>query len=265
MTGNSEALELKALYNSKFNSYTRTLIQRSNYKYPDKLKELAELRKISLEVLQEADIFYIGESSELLIPEFGNYFIDFGILSPSNKKPIFHNRWVFPIKDIQKNVINFVGYTPEEDERYVYGTAKYYDRAGDLYGLENYHLAVQEGYAIVTEGITDSFAYRSLGYKNSFAWCGTRASENKQMLLDRLTYGVIKIPDRDFAGLATRQKWQFRQSILLVTPYTFKDSAQVLEKDEWRKYFESTLPEVVNRLKVAHKRGIRLKDEPIYI
>lgn len=248
-----------------YNRYVYMLQKRSIVKYPNKLQELSELRKIPLHVLEDAGAFYIGESTELLISTDAEIFKalpDFGVISGTNKAPIYHDRWVFPIKDIDANVLSLVGYTNTETERYIYATAKYYDRADDFFGMEKLKLGYQLGYVVLTEGITDALAYRGLGYEVSLANCGVNNTIYKRMLLDRLKHGVIRVHDRDFAGKKTRQTWDYRHTKTLVTPYGFKDSAQILEKSEWRDYFEDVMPKVVECLITdTRQRG----DELIYI
>ena len=65
---------------------------------------------------------------------------------------------MFPVKDCGGNVLNLCGYTYGSDVKYLYGTAKYYDRRDDLYGLENWYIAIQAGWAVIVEGITDCVA-----------------------------------------------------------------------------------------------------------
>ena len=137
----------------------------------------------------------------MIIPKYIEHLEDFGVISPTNKKPIFNNRWVIPIKNEKGLVQNLVGYTPDAHERYIYGTALYYRRRDTLYGLENLYLAYEMGYAILVEGITDAIRLKSLGYRNTFAMCGTHKSDYILRQLNRCRHGVIKIPDRDNAGL----------------------------------------------------------------
>lgn len=250
-------------FQSRFNNYIKELQARSYDKYPDKLKELSELRKIPVEVFEDAGVFFIEHGMELLNPSYLDAVEDFGVISPANNMPIYNGRWVFPIKDMKGNIINHVGYRPDMNERYVYGTAKYYSRLNDLYGMEYFPLAIQEGYAIVTEGITDALAFRGLGYKNSFAWCGVRESKYKNLILNRLPYGIIKVPDNDEAGQRTIKRWDFNRSFLIRTPNGFKDTAKALEYDEWREHYRQCFPLIINELKRTYSDGLVYKDYPV--
>lgn len=237
----------------RYTQYTQVLKSRSDSK---KLKELSELRGIPLDVLEKADIFYIKNQTELLVPGFVDNLKDFGIISPTNNRPIFNDRWVFPIKNADGKVINFVGYSNLQVERYVYGTSKYYDRTNTLYGLENLKEAYKLGYAILTEGITDSLAIKGLGYTNVFAWCGTSDSRFKIKQLNRCRNGVIRIPDRDKAGEKLKSVWDFNRYYTLVTFLGSKDSAEMLAKgEEMRNYYKECLEIAICWIKSTEHNG----------
>lgn len=222
-------IEEKRAYERLLTQYTDALRKRSN---ADKLKEMAEFRHIPLEALEEAEIFYIGNMAEMLLPNYFDKISSFGIISNTNKKPIFNERWVIPIKNTDGFVENLVGYSPSADERYIYGTAKYYRRRETLYGLENLELAYDMGYAVLTEGITDTIRLRSLGIKNCFAMCGTHESEFIMQQLNRCRYGLIRIPDRDAPGKLTEKHWKTNRYITLHTSIMYKDSDEMLRNDE---------------------------------
>lgn len=215
-------LELQKMknYTSELTDYVNSLRERAGDKMLD---YFAELRQFPREVIDEQRIFYIGDATEMLLPAYLDKVEEFGVISPTNKRPIFHNRFVMPIMDIDGNVLNLVGYSKEANERYVYGTAKYYRRRETMYGLENLPLAYELGYAIVTEGITDTIRLRSLGYKNTFAMCGTHKSEFIMKQLNRCRYGVIRVPDRDEAGQKAVKRWECNRHLTLNTFVAYKD------------------------------------------
>lgn len=207
-------------YTDRLTDYTKELQARAN---DNKLDDFCKIRRMPIDIVKESDIFYIGDATEMLLPSYLGMVEDFGVISPTNKKPIFHNRYVIPIKDMDGKVINLVGYSKDADERYVYGTARYYRRRDTLYGLENINLAYDYGYIILTEGITDTIRVRSLGYKNTFANCGTHGSPSIMRQLNRCKHGVIAIPDRDSAGQRALSKWKFNRSITLYVYIKYKD------------------------------------------
>lgn len=206
-------------YTEILTDYTLELKERSR----KSLKELSDMRGIPVETLEKCGIFYIGEQAEMLIPKFLPYISTLGVISETNKKPIFTDRWVIPICDTDGNVLNLVGYKKDAQERYVYGTARYYDRTHTLWGLQNMKRAYELGYFIVTEGITDAIRVMSLGYEPVFAQCGTVFSQLKMVQLNRCRHGGIEIPDRDKAGQSAAKKWECNRYIRLNTFIAYKD------------------------------------------
>ena len=216
----AESLADMENYTKSLTEYVTALQERSG---DIMLPEFASLRKFNMDTIKELGIFYIKDATEMLLPKYLNNVESFGVISPTNNKPIFHNRWVIPIKNVDGNIINLVGYSHLADERYVYGTARYYRRRETMWGLENLNLAYELGYAIITEGITDAICLRNLGYKNAFAMCGTHNSDFIMKQLNRCEYGVIKVPDRDAAGVRASKKWNCLRSITLNTYIKYKD------------------------------------------
>lgn len=219
-TSVDEALKSELEYSKALTDYVLELHKRSN---KSKLDEFCKLRAFDIDTVNDCGIFYIGEMAEMLIPKYFKMVQDFGVISDTNKKPIFRNRWVMPIKNSEGLVQNLVGYSPYSDERYIYGTSRYYRRRDTYYGLENLRLAYELGYAFITEGITDTIRLRDMGYKNSFAMCGTHTSDYMIRQLDRCRYGVILIPDRDDAGLRALKQWKFKRSATIFVNFKYKD------------------------------------------
>ena len=240
-------------YTDEFTAYVNELRQRAGDKMLD---YFAELRHFPREVIDEQKIFYIGDATEMLLPDYIDKLESFGVISPTNKKPIFHSRFVMPIMDINGKILNLVGYSKEANERYVYGTAKYYRRRDTLYGLENLDLAYKLGYAIITEGITDTIRVRSLGYKNCFANCGTHNADFAMKQLNRCRYGVIKIPDRDEAGQRAVKKWVCNRSITLNTFIKYKDiDAMCYDGEENIEWVKEYIDACIDWIKQSEQHG----------
>lgn len=257
----SSALQEYEVYTKGLTEYTMALKERAGDK---KLDYFAELRKFPMDIIEKSDIFYINDATEMLLPRYLGQVEDFGIISPTNKKPIFHNRFVIPIKDINGNILNLVGYSKEADERYVYGTAKYYRRRETMYGLENLPLAYDLGYAIVTEGITDTIRVRGLGYPNTFAMCGTHKSEFIMKQLNRCRYGVIKIPDRDAAGQRALKGWKSYRGVTLNTFIAYKDIDEMCrDKEENELIVKEYLDSCIEWIKTQEHRGYTGQNEVV--
>lgn len=247
------AVKEQQKYTDAFTEYIEELRERAG---DNMLEEFCKMRQFSMQTVKEQGIFYIGDATEMLIPAYLDKVESFGVISPTNKKPIFHNRYVMPIKDENGKVLNVVGYAKDADERYVYGTSKYYRRRDTMYGLENLKLAYELGFAILTEGITDAIRIRDLGYKNTFANCGTHGSDFIMKQLDRCRYGVLKVPDRDAAGLRASKKWKCNRSITLNSYVMFKDIDEMCSNsEEMKSIVEEHLGLCVDWLKQKEHQG----------
>ncbi len=211
MSSFSKYYEYCALYKK----YVDALRAQSIKLHPDKLKELSDMRKISVETLEKVGAFYIGSMTEMLLPQFIDSVASLGVISATNGKPIFEERWVFPIKDICNNITNLVGYKRDAEVRYLYGTGKYYNRSDDFYGAETLGHIYDVGWAILVEGITDRLAVLDQGFDNCLASCGTADSSIKMGQLARTKHGVVFIHDRDTAGDGTRKHWIVPRGIRL--------------------------------------------------
>lgn len=242
-------------YTKQLTEYTYMLKDRAGDKNLDKL---SEIRVLPIDIIKKSDIFYIGDAAEMLIPSYISKIEGFGVISPTNKKPIFHDRYVIPIKDINGNIINLVGYSKDANERYVYGTSKYYRRRDTLYGLENLELAYDMGYAIITEGITDTIRLRSLGYINTFAMCGTHKSQFIFKQLNRCKHGIIRIPDRDKAGQSALKKWDCNRHITLNTFINYKDIDEMCRDSEQNiEWVKSYIDICINWILMSEHRGYK--------
>lgn len=239
-------------FRKKFTEYVNTLYKLSNKEMQE---EFAKLRQIPIDSIKENDIFWVGNSAELMIPEYIGLLEKFGLVSEANNKPIFNNRWVIPIKDKDNLVQALVGYSNVSDNKYVYSTTDYYLRGDSLYGEEQLEQTMKDGYAVLVEGITDAIHVRSLGFNNIYANCGSRKGTVNFLRLNRLKHGLIRICDRDKAGDGTKKRWITDRYIDLVTPPQFKDSDEVLKNVEYKEIFREYLEECIRIIKDNEFKG----------
>lgn len=215
-------------HGERFTEYINYLFVRSD---KAKLEELASLRRFSAKTLAEQKVFYVPKSgASLMVPKFQSELRSFGVLSDRNK-PVFYDRWLFPIFNSKGHVVNLVGYSPTSKDRYLYGKTPYYDRKNTLYGLERLHIVQELGFALITEGITDTIRLRDMGFPNTYAMCGTGNSTfNYGQINRRCTKGVILIPDRDAPGQKARKNWGFERAVTLWADTQFKDIDEMCRK-----------------------------------
>lgn len=235
-----ELLKKQDLYLNQFDCYLADVRKRALYKYPNKLKEFSTERGISEEILHQYKVFYVGDGAELLHPNYLNWVEIFGLIDPTNHKPIFNDRLVYPIFTAEKKPMAFVGYKKESNNRYLYGsTAIFYERDHDFYGLDAYYKALEHKLLIVVEGITDKLSLESLGLLDEMqigvvANCGTGLAKAKINQLNRKDLMVIAVPDRDQAG----KKWEtiikknIKRWTILRPPFTkANDLAEFVQKE----------------------------------
>ena len=240
-------------YTNSLSEYTNALKSRSN---KNKLNDFASRRNFTIDTINKSEIFYIGSQTEMMLPQYFDRLEEFGIISNVNKKPIYQDRYVIPIKNSDGKVQGFVGYNGDAAERYVYATPKYYRRADTLWGLENIEIAYDMGYAIVTEGITDAMRLRQQGHPNTFARCGTRPSDVVDSMLNRCSNGVISIPDRDSAGYKASKRWNLNRQIILKVFIGYKDADEMCrESDSNVEWFESYLNSCIHLIKDKEHNG----------
>lgn len=239
-------------FRKKFTEYVNTLYKLSNKEMQE---EFARIRQIPINSIKENDIFWVGNSAELMIPEYIGLLEKFGLVSEANNKPIFNNRWVIPIRDKDNLVQALVGYSNVSDNKYVYSTTDYYLRGDSLYGEEQLEQTMKDGYAVLVEGITDAIHVRSLGFNNIYANCGSRKGTVNFLRLNRLKHGLIRICDRDRAGDGTKKRWITDRYIDLVTPPQFKDSDEVLKNVEYKEIFREYLEECIRIIKDNEFKG----------
>lgn len=258
-----DAINERIAYEKTLTAYVNELINRSD---KAKIQEFADFRKFSIDTVSKCRIFYIGDMAEMLLPNYIEKVNDLGVISETNYKPIFKNRWIIPVFEQNGLVENLVGYSPFADERYIYGTSRYYRRRETLYGLENLHIAYKLGYAFLTEGITDTIRLRDMGYLNSFAMCGTHKSDYIMRILNRCKHGIIRIPDRDKAGLAALRQWECKRSVTLMVNIKYKDIDEMCrDSDDNILWVKEYIEDCVNWIKSSTHNNQNCLSETVTI
>lgn len=248
----NEVIADRKEFRKQFTNYVNSVYKLSN---KDMQASFSNLRQIPLNSIKEKGIFWVGNSVELMIPEYIGLLERFGLISEANGKPIFNNRWIIPIRDKDNLVQALVGYSNTSENKYVYSTTDFYMRGDSLYGEEQLEKTMKDGYAVLVEGITDAIHISSLGFDNIYANCGSRKGTLNFLRLNRLKYGIIRIRDRDRAGDGTKNKWITDRYIDLVTPPQFKDSDEVLKDVEYREIFKEYLDACIEMIKSNSFKG----------
>lgn len=255
--------EIITEFRKSFTDYVKIISELNDQ---DKIHELAVLRKYNDEIINEHGIFYISKMAEMIVPGYIDKLVDFGVISPTNNKPIYSDRYVIPIYDMSGLVMGLVGYSLSAKERYMYSNTRYFHRNDILYGLENYKQCLIDGYAIVTEGITDAIRLKELGFKNVLSTAGAHKSTYMMELLNQIGI-IIFIPDRDRAGDGTKNYWITDNYARLLVPFTFKDVDEfAISSDENRDSLIHHINVAISYMRENKEKGILIKGEelPIY-
>lgn len=139
-----------------------------------------------------------------------------GLLSDKSKEPYdrFRHRIIFPINDLQGNIVGFGGRIFEEGAAKV-DEAKYlnspqtavYNKSLILYGLDKAKLEIKKrDYVIIVEGYLDLISANQAGTKNVVASSGTALTTEQLKILKRLTNNLMICFDMDEAGFRASQR-----------------------------------------------------------
>ncbi|MCL2525937.1 MAG: DNA primase [Coriobacteriia bacterium] len=130
------------------------------------------------------------------------------VASPSrygNKdlRDFFFNRLIFPISDVQGQVIAFGGRVLDNSEpKYINSSAtSLFDKSRNLYGIDHARAGIHaHKMVLVVEGYTDVIALHQAGYNNSVAILGTSLTSQHVKILSRTASRIIYILDGDNSG-----------------------------------------------------------------
>lgn len=253
-------------FRKEMTDYINCIRERSHRTY---LRPLAIKRKFDADLLfDKVGMIYIGEMAEMLIPKYLNKLEDFGVIAEVNKKPIFKDRYLIPLYDLKGLVQGVVGYSMTSTARYVYSTTKYFQRGDFLYNSQCYKKCLENGYVIVTEGITDAIRLMHLGFECVMSTAGAHESAFAMQILDS-DIPVIFIPDRDSTGMKTKEYWRTRSYVrVMIPPLKYKDIDEwVATEIEKKELIINYLYMIIDYVKEKHaKREPMLGEEiPMYI
>ena len=125
-------------------------------------------------------------------------------ISNENGTDLFVNRIMFPLYDLQGNVIAFSGriYNTKDSSKYINSKESKIFKKGNL--LYNYHQAKdilkKSESIIVMEGFMDVIRASTIGINNCVATMGTAFTKQQANLLRKMTDNIILCFDGDKAG-----------------------------------------------------------------
>jgi DNA primase len=172
----------------------------------------------------------------------------------------FRHRVIFPILDVQGQVIGFAGRVFEKITGKTVGkeAGKYintsntavYDKSRVLYGIDKAKLDIKaEDNCIVAEGNLDVILAHQAGTKNIIAVSGTALADQHLNIIKRYTNNLTLCFDSDDAGeRATRRGAENTigrgLNVSIIELPKGKDIADIIEKDEkdWIKIIKKPVP-----------------------
>lgn len=131
---------------------------------------------------------------------------DAGLLSYSEKGSydLFRNRIMFPIQDLQGEIIGFGGRVMDDSTpKYINSPETILFKKGEtLFGLFQAKEFIKKlGYVVITEGYLDVIMCAQYGFRNVVAPLGTALTERQVLVLKRLADRIILLYDGDKAGI----------------------------------------------------------------
>ncbi|WP_342277367.1 DNA primase [Spiroplasma endosymbiont of Nephrotoma flavescens] len=152
----------------------------------------------------------------------------------------FRNRIMFPIRDIEHNIIGFSSRSYLENQQPKYMNTletNIFKKNQSLYNLSfaKNHLH-QDKYLLICEGFMDIIALSKIGINNAVAIMGTSLSAQHCSILKKVTNEIILFLDGDDAGIIATFKmiselWYHKFNVKVVNNPTTLDPDDLIKKE----------------------------------
>ena len=190
---------------------TKFYINNLNTIYGKSAKKYLNDRKIDDKIIKEFDIGLSLSDTELYeILKSKKYTDDemiasgIGVKTGNKIYDIYKNRIMFPLFNLEGQVVGFSGrrYDGIKEDKYINTKETDIFKKGEL--LYNYHIAKKEARKeksiIVVEGFMDVIRLSTIGIKNVVATMGTAVTKNQASLIEKMAPNIILMFDGDSAG-----------------------------------------------------------------
>ena len=198
-----------------------------------------------------------GLSDFLVSKDYRNEEIEKAGLSLKNEQGSYYDRFrgriIFPIFDLNSQVVGFGGRVFQKDEE----VAKYintpntllYDKSRILYGLDRAKVEIRKkDFCLLVEGYTDVILAHQAGIANTVSTSGTALTPYQLAILKRYSDNLYLAFDMDIAGDSATKRGidlaQLRGFNLKIIPLPEeKDPADIISKDpkEFEKLINNSL------------------------
>lgn len=236
------------------------------------MKYLKEKRLLSDEILKSFAVGYSPKTNNSLIYTLkskGFKEVDMekaGVIVKSQKGNYydkFFGRVIFPIQDVNDNVIGFGGRIIEGDGAKYMNTAEtpVFLKRQNLFAL-NKAKKSRNDFIILVEGNMDVVSLHEAGFDNTSASLGTALTPEQAKLLKKYTHNVILIYDSDNAGINAAFKAipllrDASINVKVLNMIDAKDPDEYIKKfgkEAFGKLLEIALPYIEYELSVFEKR-----------
>lgn len=184
------------LYNEVASIANSILINKKNIGYDYLIS-----RGISIETMTKIKLGYISTSNDIYSLLIRGKFTDANLMKSglfnNRKQFILANRVLFPVFNLNKQVIMFTGRALDDltSPKYKHSVNKIVNKSETLYNSQSHHGNQQ--YKIVVEGPMDAIALYEKGRKNAVALLGKDISEYQYNMIAQLTKNVVVWLDND--------------------------------------------------------------------
>jgi DNA primase len=193
---------------------------KNKIKYNNILSSFIKSRKLNLKIIDKFQLGFSPNKWDFIKKKFIfsknkiNDLVNIGVLVSNNNRIYdrFISRLIFPIKDINGNVLGYGGriYKSSKYSKYLNSPESHiFSKKNILYGL--YELKVNlKKRIIIVEGYIDVIMLHQFGIENVVSTLGTALSKNHLLKLKSICDEIIFCYDSDLAG----QKSAFRAACL---------------------------------------------------
>ncbi|MDD4074034.1 MAG: DNA primase [Candidatus Pacebacteria bacterium] len=181
--------------------------------------------------------------------------IDAGLAVQSQKFfDRFRGRIMFPIRDINGQVIGFTGriFKTEDDAKYLNTPNTFlYDKSQALFGIDKAKLDIRKkDYCVLVEGNVDCIMSHQAGIKNCIAVSGTALTPIHLGIIKRYSNNLVLAFDMDLAGNNATKKGidmalKNGFNVKVISMFSEKDPADIILSNgdsEWKKIIEEAKP-----------------------
>lgn len=175
-------------------------------------KEYLKSRKLNDDVIKEFGIGLALKNNELLTKLLmrknysPNDLLNSGLIikNKNNYNDIYYNRIMFPLFNLNGQVVGFSGriFNVNDSSKYINTKETDIFKKGEL--LYNYHrsknVCRQKNVVIVMEGFMDVIRAYTIGINNTVATMGTAVTKNQALLIKKMARDVVLCFDGDQAG-----------------------------------------------------------------